>query len=58
MPSFSPYPNFPPPGGKEHNASAAHRVPNGIATGLVCTSYLESCPRTAPLGKAALWTLT
>ena len=27
-------------------------------TGLVCTPYLESCPRTAPFGKAALWTLT
>jgi hypothetical protein len=27
-------------------------------TGLVCTPYLESCPRTAPLGNAALWTLT
>src|SRR5574341_151976 len=27
-------------------------------TGLVCTPYLESCPRTAPLGNAALCTLT
>ena len=29
-----------------------------LTTGLVCTPYLESCPRTAPFGKAALWTLT
>jgi hypothetical protein len=26
--------------------------------GRVCTPYLESCPRTAPFGKAALWTFT
>jgi hypothetical protein len=26
--------------------------------GQVYTPYLESCPRTAPFGKAALWTLT
>jgi hypothetical protein len=25
--------------------------------GLICQSYLESCPRTAPFGNAALWTL-
>src|SRR5262249_6361315 len=29
-----------------------------LATGLVCTPYLESCPRIAPLGKVALWMLT
>jgi hypothetical protein len=27
-------------------------------TGLLYPPYLESCPRTAPFGKAALWTLT
>ena len=29
-----------------------------LTTGLVCMRYLESCPRTAPFGNAALWTLT
>jgi hypothetical protein len=31
------------------------RLPNGCVK--PCRRYLESCPRTAPFGKAALWTL-
>jgi hypothetical protein len=32
------------------------RLPNGSVK--PCSPYLESCPRTAPFGKGALWTLT